>query len=255
MTSEQKTAGSLPLGARTDSDEEEPVSRNAILNCGRRLLCTFLIAAVGATVVATSSAAGTSTVVPPTGTLYGAPYSEWLSRWTRWAFTQPAPSNPLAKPTDCTIAPQPGEHMWLLTASSGGRQAVACTIPRGRALFVPVAEILGYAETPQDTFATLRSSARAVFTETSVLRASIDGRPVQGLRAYKAASRNLLLDLPKENIFGAPAGPTRMVIAGYNLLVQGLTPGKHTIITYVEMKATADEPVFKAGMTYRITID
>lgn len=218
----------------------------------RGMICAALAAV--ATTTATATAGAYTPAVPPNGTLFGATYGEWFGRWLNWAVTPPAATNPLANPKNCKITPQPGNRVWFLTPSSGGKLTQSCTIPRARAIFVPIAGNLGFAETPKDTFATLRPGAVIVFKEASVLQASIDGQPVPGLRSYKSQTRNLLLRLPGNNIFQLAPGPTRFVAAGFNLLVTGLSPGKHTIVTYTELKSPG-QPAFKAGMTYRLTIE
>ena len=218
----------------------------------RFVLVTGVLLAMVA-VASTSAGTTSEAVVAPNGTLYGAPYGEWLGRWTAWAVTPPTATNPIVNPKDCKITPQPGERVWYLTASAGGKRTQSCTIPSGRAIFVPITGTIAYSETPKDTFAYLRPQAVATFEQTTVLEVSIDGRPVPGLRAYRSVSRNLVIPLPKANIFQIPAGPTRFVDAFYGLLVTGLLPGMHTIVTYAEIR-TPGQPVFKAGMTYRITI-
>ena len=216
------------------------------------LLTGVLLAIVA---IASASAKTTSqAVVAPNSTLYGAPYREWLGRWTTWAVTPPTATNPLANPKDCKITPQPGKRVWYLTASAGGKLTQSCTIPSSRAIFVPIAGTIAYSETPKDTFADLRPQAVATFKQTTVLEASIDGRPVPGLRVYRSVSRDLVIPLPEANIFQVPTGPTRFVDAFHSLLVTGLLPGMHTIVTYAEI-TTPGQPVFKAGMTYRITIE
>ena len=218
------------------------------------LVAVALAASLFAGMTSASPARLSVEIIPAGGTLHGATYDEWFGRWLSWVVRTPTPMNPLANPKNCAIAPQPGKRVRLLSASSGGRLTVSCTIQKGRSLFVPVAGTLGYGEKPADTFAALRKGLRSFFAETTLLRVSVDGVPVPGLRALRATTRNLVLDLPQANILGVPAGKTRVVAAGYNVLFKELAPGRHTIVTYAEQKSPG-QPVFKAGMTYRLTVE
>jgi hypothetical protein len=125
--------------------------------------------------------------------------------------------------------------------------------PSGRSIFVPIAEAVEYATTPKDTFPRLTIAAKSANDKTSLLQASVDGVPVSSLRSYMAGSGTLVLKLEKGNLFQVPAGPTRVVAFGFNLVISGLSPGPHTIVTYQESPLPKHSR-FKAGMTYHITI-
>jgi hypothetical protein len=242
--------------ARDDRQEAE-MSVLSSLRWGWRLrpvgVCIILAAGLLLTSTSIASSRASVDVVPAGQSHHGASYDRWLGRWITWALATPAATNPLAQPKDCAAAPQPSPKVWFLPASTGGRITTSCTIPAGRAIYVPVTGELGIEDEELDTFAELRAGLESAFTEVRVLRASIDGVPVSSLREYAATSPDVVLVLPKDNILGAPAGKLKAVGAGYSLLVTGLTPGRHVIVTYAVAKAKG-EPVFKAGMTYRITI-
>lgn len=227
----------------------------------RRLLLASLLAGVGLLAptgaLLTSSAAGSlgtaGVVVPPGKTLAGASYARWLDRWETWALATPTPTNPLAKAKSCKASPQPFDKVWLLSTLGGGKITIACTIPAGRALFVPLVVNTLVEDAKLDTFAKLRAQARTVFTDTKALRVTIDGIPVASPTSYRATTRDLTLDVPADNILGVPAGKVKAMGAGYALLVTGLAPGKHTIVVTARVKPKG-RAAFEPGQTYKLTV-
>ena len=221
-----------------------------------RLVAVGLLA-LAAVFLASSAPASPRAVddVLPTGqTLAGADYDEWLNRWTIWSLATPSPRNPLLKAKNCKAAPQPSKKVWLLSTLGGGKITITCTIPAGRALYVPLVVNTMVETEKLDTFAKLRSQARSVFVDTKALLVTIDGVPVASPRAYRANTRDLTLDVPQDNILGLPGGgKVKAVAAGYSLLATGLAPGKHTIVVSATIKPKG-KPAFKPGQTYQITI-
>jgi hypothetical protein len=229
---------------------------------GRTHRTLFLLVAVGVVALAAASpvasASGspraTGEVMPAGKTLGGAGYDEWLNRWEIWALATPTPTNPLAQAKRCQAPPQPFTKVWLLSTWGGGKITITCTIPAGRALFVPLVVNTLVENEKLDTFAKLRSQARTVFNDTKALRVTIDGAPIASPTAYRATTRDLTLAVPADNILGVPAGKVKAMGAGYALLVTGLTPGKHEIVVSATIKPKG-RPAFESGQRYRLTIE
>jgi hypothetical protein len=80
--------------------------------------------------------------------------------------------------------------------------------------------------------AELRACARAV--DAGIIRTDVtlDGNPVP---VSEVESGLLRLNLPGDNIFGAPAGTGPLSVAhGWVALLHPLTPGTHTITLHIE---------------------
>ena len=58
---------------------------------------------------------------------------------------------------------------------------------------------------------------------------SIDGRNLQNLQNYIVHTPLFDLTFPQNNIFGAPAGPTKAVSHAYVIFLQPLSAGRHDI--------------------------
>jgi hypothetical protein len=65
--------------------------------------------------------------------------------------------------------------------------------------------------------------------EGDIAQASVDGMIFQVLQTYRVQSPPFNFTFPKDNIFGAPAGPTQSVSDGIFLLLQPLSPRNHTV--------------------------
>jgi len=222
-----------------------------------------LLALVGVATITALFATGPSAqepraaldVFPAGSSPYGASVGEWFVRWNRWVLEAPKRRNPLLQVRNCTAAPQPGERMWFLSASSGGRHTVSCTIGQGRPIFLPLAGSFCPRTKEGETIAVLRREcALPVFRELKVLRASFDGRPLPRLRSHRFVARPFTVELPASNILDAPAGRVSAIGAGYAAIIRPPAPGRYTVVAYAEF-VTPGEPVFKAGMTYRITVE
>src|SRR4051794_22907267 len=103
-------------------------------------------------VVAPGAAARASTnlnpgVLPPVSTPYGLTYAQWSARWWQWAFSIPGPVNPLIDTTGAQCAQGQSGNVWFLAGLWVDPPLVpntavrTCTVPSGKALFFPVANI------------------------------------------------------------------------------------------------------------------
>jgi len=223
------------------------------------LLWAFLIAAQ-------LLADATPGVAPPHCKTHGASYAQWGAAWWQWMFSLHAnvPPNPVLTkgPVDCSYG-QSGQVWFLAGANASGIWERSCTIPTGTALFLPV--LNGWADnvavSPPLTVEQLEQLA-ASFADATELHASIDGRPVKNLFAYRAAYAPFGYTVPAiDNMlqyFGANAPgsdwPSTFVFPaasdGYWLMLDPLPPGVHVI----NFGGTAKNAIFQIDVTYTITV-
>ena len=96
--------------------------------------------------------------------------------------------------------------------------------------------------------------AEGWMSHVTELAAEIDGEPVASLNDYYTVSDDFEIGpLPADNLLGAPEGAvTRAVDAGYNLLLEPLPLGHHTI----HFRADLDtEPPQTWEATYEIQVE
>ena len=108
---------------------------------------------------------------------------------------------------------------------------LTCTVKPGTKIFVTaLTSECSTLEAPPyfgSNEAELRTCARAVDAGVTRTDVTLDGEPVP---VREVESGLLPLDLPADNIFGAPAGDGALSVAhGWVALLHPLTPGTHTI--------------------------
>ncbi len=205
-------------------------------------------------------------VVPPNARYRGLTYGEWQTRYWQELLAIPVVN---------------GIHPFLTFGAFGGTgdmvflapsyyqlgsYVIDVTIPAGTPLFIPVRINAECSQLEPDPFhgddeASLRQCANDFIDHfSSGYFASIDGRPVHNIEAYRSDSPLFEFGpLPENNLFqffglDAPAGTMSLsVSAGYHLLLSPLSVGRHE----VRVRATASD-VNPAGdrveTVFRITV-
>ena len=200
---------------------------------------------------------GTIEVFAPDSKPYNKTYGEWSIRWWIWAQKESTENNPLYDPTGekCAVN-QDDPKVWFLAGTTGGRVERECTIPATKALFVALLNTeCSTAEDPSlTTEEALRDCARNNAPDRArvILKASVDGQEIPDLEKYWTESSLYNITLPEGNIWGAPAGPTQEVAAGYYLMITPLTPGTH--ILHASGANIADTQTFASEVIYTLTV-
>jgi len=200
---------------------------------------------------------GTLEVFAPNSKPYNKTYGEWNQIWWEWAQKEPIENNTIVDPTGekCAVN-QDDPNVWFLGGTTGGRVERDCTIPASKAIFFPLLNTeCSTAEDPSlKTEEALRDCARNNAPDRArvVLKASVDGQEIPDLEKYWTESSLYNYTLPEDNIWGAPAGLTQEVAAGYYLMLEPLPPGKHII--YLSGANIAGEQTFATEVIYNLTV-
>jgi hypothetical protein len=117
-----------------------------------------------------------------------------------------------------------------------GSPTLTCTVKPGTKIFVAAwTSECSTLEAPPffgSNEAELRACARAVDAGITRTKITVDGKRVP---VREVESGLLRLDLPADNIFGAPAGTGPLSVAhGWVALLHPLRPGTHTITLHIE---------------------
>jgi len=181
-------------------------------------------------------------IAPPDSHPYGKSYGEWAADYWRWALPQPAGVNPLLDETGADCGQGQDGSVWFLAGNFNGTMHRECTVPPGRALFFPIANVF-WIQTLQDpnlSIAEIRAGARELLDEGLEMSATIDGRPVVEPERYFEDSSVVTMRLPDDNVLGydetiCPRDLDGVIAcdpfldAGYYLFVQPLPRGNHTL--------------------------
>jgi hypothetical protein len=194
-------------------------------------------------------------ILPPNSHAFGTTYNELAGDWYNWLVQFPLSTSPVLEDGDVDCSRGQSGKVWFLAGNFGGTTERTCTIPPGKAIFFPLINILFW--TPEDgaTEDDIRDLANAAIDPTSVLEATIDGKPLQDLFDYRAESPPggfaldfgpLLADLG----YTGPDPRDPAVADGYWLLLAPLSAGGHTITFQSEI-----DGVFELDVTYHITVE
>jgi hypothetical protein len=186
---------------------------------------------------------------------YGIPYGEWLAKWWQWSFSIPAAQHPRDAYTPEKCALNQKSPVWFLADQLGGQEERTCTIPAGKAIFVPL--LVGecdYSSPDVKTDEALRRCAKAG-DEYGVIEATVDGVKIKNLEQYRTQSGFFNLTTADGNIYGQPAGTYRAFADGFFVFLEPLPPGKHD----VHLKVSVLNPVepsynYNADWTYHLII-
>ena len=204
-------------------------------------------------------------VLPPNSHPFGKTYGEWNAGWWQWFFSVPASKNPgLATngALDCSVG-QSG-NVWFLAGHfvTGGTFTHSCTIPAGKALFVPLINTWqdNLCEVPQLTVDQLRALAESRVIPAKKLHASIDGSPLLSQRAISPVFSYTLPPSPDNLIYAGfgvslpgPCWPsltvTPAVADGFYIMLTPLTAGSHRI------NFGGSGPGITLDVTYNLTVN
>src|SRR6266487_5795577 len=110
--------------------------RNRYLQSSIALIALVLVLQVTPALAANNPNPG---VLPPNAHPFGKTYGEWNASWWQWLFSVPTSKNQAFETgaVDCSVG-QSG-NVWFLAGSfSSGTITRSCTIPAGKALFIPL---------------------------------------------------------------------------------------------------------------------
>jgi hypothetical protein len=195
----------------------------------------------------------------------GKSYGEWTAASERWLFSfPPDATNPALDETGDLAGVGQSGHVWFLPFSFGGAVTYTLTIPRGKALFIPIigAVWVNLPELGDDAWSEeQREFARSFLAPTIDnafnLSCRIDGVKVKNLKNYRnrtADDAEYMIDVAEDWFQPLPAGLYGPAIHDcISLIVAPLRPGVHTIHT-----TAASEGSFLGSIsldvTYHITV-
>ncbi len=190
-------------------------------------------------------------ILPPNSSAYGKTFGEWTAAWWQWAISIPVPSNPLFDNAGCD-AGQSGKVWFLGGAFTGTAVTRECTVPHGKAILFPIANVECSTVEPPPFFGSneeeLRACAMGFQDAATGMSATIDGREVLDLDRYRVQSPLFDFSAPADNVFFIP-GPVsgQSVSDGVWLLLAPLSAGEHVI----HFEAF---PGFPINVTYILTV-
>jgi hypothetical protein len=200
-------------------------THNSSARSSRGLAALAVAAAALALGAPLASASGSSPVVPPGGTIDGEGYGYWSGAANAAVFDWGGNGSP------CLTIRAPDGGTVAYPAASG-----SCDVAAGEPIFIPGAadecstyegDHSGFGTTPAQLEACAREGFQSLNGRGS---ATVDGSPVADFAALTSASPPFNVVVPDPNQFGLTPGPGITARYGEGVLLQGFSPGTHTVI-------------------------
>ena len=150
---------------------------------------------------------------------FGIPYGQWLAKWWQWSFSIPTANHPSDNysPEKCGIN-QAGP-VWFLADQFGGREERTCTIPAGKAIFVP--PLVGecdYSTSEIKNDADLQRCA-SQGNNYGVIEATVGGVKLKNLEGYRIPAGFFNITIPQNNIYNEKPGIYKAFADGFFMLL------------------------------------
>jgi hypothetical protein len=186
--------------------------------------------------------------------------------WWKWALSKPVEVNPQIgsykggpKCDGTPVSPTPGKTWFLAGSNTNEKVKRTCTMPVGTKLFFPVVNAVAFpfaeGETRQNQRQLVRQFIREVVNAPDFrMSVTVDGKEVKSNRIDRELSPVFSVTLPKDNVFGIPAGKYNDASSnGLWVTLPPLSKGKHKI--HFEMSAhTKNFGLVSQDNTYFLTV-
>lgn len=207
--------------------------------------------------------ADNQTVLAPEQPYAGKSQLQWAERWWQWASSMRDDQSPLRDVTGRLCAVNQDGDVWFIAgALGGGKVSRRCTIPAGKAVFLPLITTMF-----QGDGDCRKAVANAAATSDHLAYASfeLDGVASNNLTRYRQASKGCFALHPdidtspnatdNGNGNGGGSDSIKAATDGYWILLQPLSPGEHLL----KFTAAYDKPdenygQMKQDITYRLTV-
>jgi hypothetical protein len=149
-------------------------------------------------------------VITPDSVAYGRTYGEWSAAWWQWALSIPASQHPLFDTADCSVG-QSGP-VWFLGGkfcANGANCSYtgvvrSCSVPAGRALYIPVLNAENSSLELNDPKAQIDDirlgNAQAMDGSTNEF--DIDGKQIRNLQQdFRVQSTVFVYTIPDDNVW------------------------------------------------------
>jgi hypothetical protein len=196
-------------------------------------------------------------VAPLGSNAFGHTYSVWSAEWWKWWLSIPTDTPHPALGGDCRVG-QAGKVFYLSSDFTGTE--IPCTVPTGKAVLFSVANVECSDVEAEPFYGATEAERRACaagwadLIDVDSLQATLDGRELTDLGAYRVSSPDFTFLYPEDNIFGISNGPGtgQAVSDGYWVLLAPLSAGEHTL----SFSGCFDEAAggFCFGATYNLTV-
>ncbi len=189
-------------------------------------------------VVTASSQVGVMTpaTYSPDQNVYGLSYGEWSAAWWQWALAFTNSASPVMDPNGSLCNSNQGGPVFFLAGSGPGTATRYCTVPAGKALFLPIINVECSTVEPPPFYGATGQEVRACAAlwmdgaGKNTLKMTVDGKPLYGVTGYRMQSPFYSFIMPEtDNYLGVATTSGWSISDGYWVMLKPLSPGQHVI--------------------------
>lgn len=225
------------------------------------VLCLGLTVLTGPSVLANDDRNddGHNQVYAPNENVLGMSYGDWSAAWWQYLLLFPYSSSPYTDATDCNDGQ--GGPVFFLVGGPGNPTVRSCTIPAGKALFVPIINVECSSVEPPPFEGLNAQEARGCAaswnggTDIKKLKFTIDGKKVKNLGDFRIQSPYFYFNgMPSsDNFLGAAKTEGYSMSDGYWVMVKPLSPGTH-VIHFEGTWTSGPGDGYAQNVTYNLTV-
>jgi hypothetical protein len=178
-----------------------------------------------------------SPLYAPNANVFGMSYGEWTAAWWQYVLAYPASTGPYSDTTGTLCNLGQGGPVLFLVGGPVNPTVRRCTIPGGKALFLPLINVECsnlepapfHGSNAQETRACVSSWIDGI--DLRSLKLTLDGRRIGDLDDYRIQSPLYDFIIPETDNFLGTTGPTAgsSLSDGYWVMFKHLSPGIHVI--------------------------
>jgi hypothetical protein len=232
-----------------------------------RICVVVLVVALVVLALAAPMADAKKKVIPPSATPFGATYADWSAAWWQWVFAIPQDKNPCFDFTGDNAAMGQQGKVWFLAGTmeqdnAGEMNAErTCTIPHGRALFIPIINSeMSPPEAPDATWSDLIGMVTGFIDSVQTAALTVDGRDIAVTEAFRVNTTPVEADAPTYTMpaggvleaWGVAPGTYPFYGDGYYVMLAPLSAGDHEIM--IQGVAGGEGWTFATEVTYHLTV-
>jgi hypothetical protein len=193
----------------------------------KRITSSFLFIAGAALMAVQFVQPVTAAPLMPTEVVSGKTQAEWAAEFGKWLLSTPVATNPSLDPTGALGYLGDVGPVFFVGTNFGGFTSREISVPTGKPLFLLVLGAGGFVE-PGQTLGDLQQFVADSISNTTDLRATLDGNPIPNLFSYVQTSPVFSVTVPPDGV--GPAGDyAEALIGGYFLMLEPLPLGQHTL--------------------------
>ena len=182
------------------------------------------------------AASSSVNIFPPESKPYGLTYADHAKNFWKWALKIPASENPVDDQTGEKCAngqSNTNSSVFYLSFNNGGRSERTCTVPAGKALLIPVMQVvITDKDIPGASVQELATSAKKDQDSVNSLYLKIGDKEYnyEDLLKYRAPTDVFDVVWADKAIFGIlEGGPSKAVADGFYILTEPLKNGTYPI--------------------------